>query len=238
MKILGLIPARGGSKGVLKKNIQQIHGKPLIAYSIELGLQCKDVMDIVVSTDDDEIEEISLSYGATVIKRPKDLASDVSDVTDTVLHSITELKEKQNKTYDILILLQPTSPLRTLTDINNVINMFYENTQLDGVVSVVKVIDNHPARMYKFLNTKKLDPYTKQGETIRRQDLTPLYIRNGCIYAVRTSTFIKKKTLMPINKNGYLMDHRWAVNIDTEIDLELLEVLLPKWKTLYENTDN
>ncbi len=238
MRVLAIIPARGGSKGVLRKNIQQVHGKPLLAYSIELGKQCKQIMDTVVSTDDDEIEAVALSLGAFVIKRPKELASDVSDVADTVSHAILELKEKQNKIYDIIVLLQPTSPLRTCTDISNVIGMFNDDSPLEGVVSVVKVVDNHPARMYKLLDTKKIDPYIKKEETIRRQDLEPLYIRNGCIYAVKTNVFMEKNTLMPTNKKAYVMDYRWAVNVDTEIDLELLEIVLPKWKAIYEDIDN
>lgn len=238
MKVLGIIPARGGSKGIKRKNIREIHGKPLIAYSIELGKQCEDLMDVVVSTDDDEIETISKHFGANVIKRPKNLATDDSDISSAITHVINELEEKENKAYDVILLLQPTAPLRTRGDIFNVINLFKEDVNLQAVISVVKIVDNHPARMYKLDQVENMVPYSKGQEKVRRQDLEPLYIRNGCIYAVKTSSFKNNGTLMPVNKKAYVMNHRWAVNIDEEIDLDLFEIVLHKWKAHYENTNS
>jgi CMP-N-acetylneuraminic acid synthetase len=237
MKILGIIPARGGSKGVLRKNTRKLAGKSLIAYSIALGKACESFMDTVVSTDDNEIEAISLSLGASVIRRPAELGSDVSNVADTVLQVLQQLQER-GQSYDIVILLQPTSPLRTKKDIENVISLLNDSSEIDGVISVVKVVDHHPARMYSISEKKEMQPYLKELETSRRQDLDALYIRNGCIYAVRTAYFLREKSLMPTNKIAYIMDSRWAVNVDTETDLELLEIVMPKWKVEYEDSNS
>ena len=231
MKVLGIIPARGGSKGVPQKNIRLIHGKPLISYTIALAESCKSFMDYIVSTDDEKIEKIAVQYGAHVIKRPPEIATDASSVVDTVSHVLNTL----GTTYDLILLLQPTSPLRDTTDIQHVIKMFSDDPGLDGVVSVVKVSDKHPARMYAVNNDEYLDSFIEGGETLRRQELEPLYYRNGAIYAVKTDVFLKSKTLMPKYKKAYVMDHRWAVNIDEEIDIQLLELLLPKWIATHEN---
>jgi CMP-N-acetylneuraminic acid synthetase len=224
--ILVIIPARGGSKGVPGKNIKLLGDKPLIAHAIECALKSKTASKIVVSTDSDQIGNIALKYNVEVVKRPSDLANDTSNVITAVQHAYESLNEK----FDVIMLLQPTSPLRTFKDFDNVIRMLQENPQTDGVISVIPMDDVHPARMYNLRDNNKLVPFLKNAETLRRQDLNPVYYRNGCFYAVRTKAFFEQKTFMVENKLAYLMNPEWLANIDTQRDFKLATLLYQDWK--------
>ena len=227
MRVLGIIPARRGSKGIPGKNTMVIDGKPLVQYSIESALRSKLITNIVVSTDDTKIAKIAEAIGVKVLMREATLASDTSNVLDTVLSVLRKLEEKDEQ-YDAIMLLQPTAPLRRSSDIDESIEMLL-NLNVDGVISVIPVGDHHPARMYKIYHNKlsALHPFL---EMTRRQDLPLHYIRNGCIYLVKTESLKKEKTLMPYNKSAYVMDAAWSVNIDTHQDIVLLKYLIPLWK--------
>jgi CMP-N,N'-diacetyllegionaminic acid synthase len=235
--ILAIIPARGGSKGIPGKNSRIVDSKPLICYTIEAAQNSKMISEFVVSTDDNDIEEIANTMGANVLRRPPELATDDSNVIWTVFHVLEEYK-KYNKTFDIIVLLQPTFPLRSLTDIDNAINLLLNDQRADAVISVIKVGDSHPSRMYRMDENNSIASFIDTGETNRRQDLESLYIRNGALYIVRVNALFRENTLMPRNKKAYLMDARWSINIDEEIDLDLLEAILPKWKEKYGNFNN
>lgn len=226
MRVIVVIPARGGSKGVPKKNIKLLGDKPLIAHAIECALKSKISSTIVVSTDCDEIADVGFKYGVKVIKRPSELADDTSNVITAIKHAYESINEK----FDVIILLQPTSPLRTSKDLDNVITMLQENPQIDGVISVVPMDDVHPARMYNLRENNKLFPFLEKGETARRQDLNPVYYRNGCFYAVRTKAFFEQKTFMVENKLAYIMNPDWLANIDTQRDFKLATLLYQDWK--------
>ena len=231
MKVLVVIPARGGSKGVPKKNIKILGGKPLIAHAIECALGAKEVTKIVVSTDSDEIAEVANSYDIQIIKRPSDLAEDTSNVVSAVLHVYDSLKED----FDILVLLQPTSPLRTSKDLDNVISLLKENKDCNGIISVVPMDDIHPARMYNLAQNNNLIPFLKDGETLRRQDLVPVYYRNGCFYAVRTKAFLTEKSFMVASKKAYIMNPDWLINIDNQRDFKLATLLYDELKNEVSN---
>jgi CMP-N,N'-diacetyllegionaminic acid synthase len=226
MRALVVIPARGGSKGVPKKNIKLLGGKPLIAHAIECAIGSKVISNIVVSTDCDEIATIVSNYKIEVIKRPSELADDSSNVVTAVEHAYKFL----NEVFDIIVLLQPTSPLRTPKDLDNVIRLLQENPQTDGVISVVPMDDVHPARMYNLADNTRLIPFLENGETLRRQDLNPVYYRNGCFYAVRTKAFFEQKSFMVENKLAYIMNPDWLANIDTQRDFKLATLLYQDWK--------
>jgi CMP-N-acetylneuraminic acid synthetase len=232
MKILAIIPARGGSKGVPGKNIKLLGEKPLIAHSIICAQESKKLSKFVVTTDSEEIAAISKKHNATVIQRPADLAADDSNVVTAVTHVLQQLDE----TYDLIILLQPTSPLRTATDLDSIISMFEEDKNLDGVISVVQFDDCHPARMYTLDKNLSLSPFIDGDETLRRQDLTPVYYRNGCFYAVKTEAFLKEKSFMVKHKKAYIMDVNWMANIDSQRDFKIAELLYDEWNT--ENNSN
>lgn len=225
MKILAIIPARGGSKGVPGKNIKVLGGKPLISHAVECAIGSKMVSKIVVTTDSDEIINVVKKYNVEVIKRPAELAEDISNVVTAVEHAYKFINEK----FDIIVLLQPTSPLRTSKDLDTVLTILTDNPKCDGVISVVPMVDIHPARLYN-LEDDKLIPYLENGETFRRQDLNPVYYRNGCFYAVRTKAFFKQKSFMVEQKLPYIMNPEWLANIDTFRDFKLATLLYEDWK--------
>jgi CMP-N,N'-diacetyllegionaminic acid synthase len=158
MRILAIIPARGGSKGVPDKNIKLLGDKPLLAHAIECAIGSKVITKIVVSTDSDEIAKVAANYQVEIIQRPAALADDTSNVVTAVEHVYKFLNEE----FDIIVLLQPTSPLRTAKDLDNVIALLQQNTERDGVISVVPMDDVHPARMYNLSEDNKLIPFLEK----------------------------------------------------------------------------
>ena len=228
MNTLAIIPARAGSKGVKNKNIRLIDNIPLIGYSIHASQQSKLLTHALVSTDDEAIASIARTYGTEVQMRPAYLAQDDTPIVPVVRYVLEELK-KNGLEYEIIVLLQPTSPLRSGRDIDSVIEMFYE-PGVDGVISVVPMDDIHPARMYSLESDLQMIPLDRENEFTRRQELKPVYYRNGCIYAVRTKTFLSENSLMVKNKRAYVMPYEWMLNIDHERDLLLAEPLVKLWK--------
>lgn len=226
MRVLAIIPARGGSKGVPGKNIKLLGGKPLIAHAIDCAKACQKVSRIIVSTDSEEIASTSISFGAEVIMRPAELAHDTANVVGAVAHVLAEV----NEDFDIVVLLQPTSPLRTARELEEIITIFEEEQEVENVISVVPFDDFHPARMYTLTEDFSMLPFMNQGETFRRQDLAPVYYRNGCFYAIRTAAFLRAKTLMLPQKRAYVMDANWLANIDSIRDFKIAALLYTDWK--------
>ncbi len=227
--VLVIIPARGGSKGIPGKNLVKIYGKTLIEYAAQCVKEARNpYLDAVLSSDDEKILNHGKEIGLNVSKRPKKLAEDQSNVVDTVLFTLNEWENKWKKKYDIIILLQPTSPIRTGKDLDKIIDMF-GNPDINSVISVVPLNEMHPARMYK-INNDKLESFLKEFETLRRQEIPPAYYRNGCFYAIRKNILLKEKTLMPENKTPYIMEAKWLCNIDEPMDLEIAKVKIKLWK--------
>ncbi len=226
MRVLVIIPARGGSKGVPQKNIKLLGGKPLIAHAIACALGSKKATKIVVSTDDDAIASAANQYPIEVVKRPSELAEDDSNVVTAVTYTYDYLKED----FDVIVLLQPTAPLRTSADLDAVIDLLEKNINTDGVISVVPMDDVHPARMYDLNETQQLVPLIENGETLRRQDLKPVYYRNGCFYAVRTKAFYEQQSFMVAHKLAFVMNPNWLINIDNQRDFQLATLLYEDWK--------
>ena len=190
LKILALIPARGGSKGIKDKNIVDVCGKPLIAYSIDAAKNSKYVDDVVITTDSERIKEVAERYGADVpFLRPAELAADNSKTIDAVIHAVNTLKEV-GRNYDILILLQPTSPLRTVKEIDDAIELFINKGCAD-LASVSKV-NEHPILMRKINGDGVMTNLLNLPSTIRRQDMPPIYRINGSIYINSIKTLVNK----------------------------------------------
>jgi CMP-N,N'-diacetyllegionaminic acid synthase len=225
-KVLAIVPARGGSKGVPGKNLRELGGQPLIQYAFDTAKESALLTHIVVSTDDQGIAAFAIQCGVEVIMRPKELASDTASVVDAVIHVLDQLTED----YDGVVLLQPTSPLRTGGALDSVIQLLFADSHTEGVVSVVPMFDQHPARMYNIDNKGVIHPFLENGETTRRQDLEPVYYRNGCFYAVRTAILKAQQTLMPKNKKAFVMDPYWLLNIDEPRDLLVGEAMMQEWK--------
>lgn len=224
-----IIPARGGSKGVKDKNIRLIDGIPLISYAIQCAKESKKTTRFIVSTDSEIIAEIAKKEGAEIIYRPSYLAQDDTPMVPVLIHACQEL-EKNNLYFDLIVLLQVTSPIRTGKDVDNVISMFEDEPNLQAVISVVPMDDIHPARMYTVDNQLNMFPFLKKGEEYRRQDLPLVYYRNGCIYSIRKDILFEQKTLMPSYKKAYIMPQEWLANIDNERDIIITEALVREWK--------
>jgi CMP-N,N'-diacetyllegionaminic acid synthase len=226
VRSLGIIPARGGSKGVHRKNIRMVGGKPLIAYSIEAARESQKLTHFVVSTEDEEIAEIAESLGAAVLHRPVALAADNTPMLPVLTHAFDVLESDISLGYQYGVILQPTAPLRRAADIDNALDLL-EKSGADSVVSVYRVFDHHPSRMYR-LEESKLVPCTEEPSSLLRQDLTPIYHRNGAVYAFRRALLQESNTYIGSDTRPLVMPYERSVNIDTELDLLLAEVLLSR----------
>lgn len=228
MRVLAIIPARGGSKGVPRKNILPIKGKPVIAYSIEAALHSTKITRTIVSTDDEEIAETAKKWGAEVpFMRPAELATDEASSVAVGLHALQTVEAAEGSQYDVILLLQPTTPLRTAADIDAALTEL-ENTGADGVISVALTGPYHPYYMYTF-EGERLKPFVEAvGRITRRQEFPPIYLRNGAIYAVKRHILVDQQSFFPVDCCAYEMPLQRSVNIDSPFDLELAEFLLSK----------
>jgi CMP-N-acetylneuraminic acid synthetase len=228
-KILAIIPARKGSKGVPQKNTMEFAGKSLMQMAVDCALGSDKVDKILLNSDDQSILDLAdvEKDNPKIIKqrRPKHLAEDNSSIVDVVLHALKNLDEK----FDIILLLQVTAPIRTFSDIDSIIDYFKNEKDLEGVISVVPVEDNHPSRMYKIEN-EKLISLNVSNETKHRQNLETVYLRNGCFYAIRTKAFLEQKTFMPKRKRAYVMNPEHLLNIDSPRDVIIAKALISAWQ--------
>ncbi|HSC52902.1 MAG TPA: acylneuraminate cytidylyltransferase family protein [Phnomibacter sp.] len=229
-EVLAIIPARGGSKGVPKKNSRLLDGKPLIAYAIETALASTLITHIVVNTDDEEIASIARRYTVDVLMRDAEMAQDNSPVYPVLEQSLLQAEATTGKLFDIVILLQATAPFRTGIETDTVIQQFIDHPQMEGLISVIPVEDEHPSRMYQLDDAHKMQSIWGKGETQNRQEVDPLYIRDGSYYLARREPMLTQKSIMPENKFAFVRSGQWHVNIDTEKDFMLAELLVQKWK--------
>jgi CMP-N-acetylneuraminic acid synthetase len=230
MKILAIIPARAGSKGVKGKNKLLIAGSPLVTYSIEEAILLGDDVDLWISSDDTDVIDICRQYPQINIhQRKEEHADDASPITDTIKEVLLLAESKSNVIYDAILLLQPTSPLRTSIDIQQAINLLFSDNTVNSVVSVCEMDDLHPARMY-WKEGDKLESILPEYETTRRQDIPPAHYRNGCIYLVRRETFVNTNKVMVKPMLPYIMPSSWLLNIDDPRDVMIAEVIIPAWK--------
>ncbi|MGA2418311.1 MAG: N-acetylneuraminate synthase [Candidatus Staskawiczbacteria bacterium] len=225
-KILAIIPARGGSKRIPQKNIKPLLGKPLIVYTIESALKSKYLDRIIVSTDDEEISQISKGTGAEVIKRPKNLAEDNTPTHPVVEHIIAYLGETEKYKPDIVLLLQPTSPLRTAQDIDRAIELFLKN-KCESVVGVREA--EHLIHASFKIEEKYLKPIlNRKYLELKRQDLPKVYIPNGAIFISTPANLFKYKSFFCEKILPYIMPTEKSVDIDNEADFESAELLIRK----------
>ena len=225
--ILAVIPARGGSKGIPRKNIVKINDRPLIDYTIQAALQVSRINHVIVSTEDEEIASISRGLGAEVpFMRPNHLAVDQAQSAPVVIDALYRMEEINNIKYDAVLMLQPTSPLRTSKHIEKALDLFFSQ-ECDSVVSVVSVGGTHPFRMKRLVDDRLVN-YIDQGfwDMRPRQELPPVYIRNGSIYLIKRDTLISKGQLIGEKCLGMVMNDEESVNIDSPLDLKLARLLL------------
>jgi len=222
-KIIAIIPARGGSKGVPRKNLRLLCGKPLIYYTIREALKSKHISKTIVSTEDEEVVKTSNEYGAEVIKRPIELAKDETPTIDVIFH-VLQVVKAQNFEPKIVVLLQPTSPLRNAQDIDNAIELFLEN-DCESVVSVCE-IEHSPYWSFKIENGYLTPIFGEEYLRKRRQDLPKVYIPNGAIYVSTPEVLCKYRSFYCQKTIPYIMPPERSVDIDNEIDFMLAELLM------------
>ena len=225
-EILAIIPARGGSKGIPKKNLVDIGGHPLIYYSIKHALECKEIDRVVVSTDNDEIAEFSAKTGAEVpILRPAELAEDHVLDHPVFVHMLQYLEKTENYIPEVVVHLRPTAPYRKPGWISEMIEMLINKKEADSVRSV-SLVNQHPYRMFKIGSDEFLDPIMKHEHDepylLRRQDLAPVYYYNCVLDVTRTSTILDLNSMTGSKLLPYIMNADDVIDLDTPLDLEIL----------------
>jgi CMP-N-acetylneuraminic acid synthetase len=228
VKILGIIPARGGSKGVPRKNVRMLAGKPLIVYTIDAAKGSRLLKRLLVSTDDPEISRIARSFDCQVIERPAELAQDTTPMLSVIQHALRFLDERERYHPDITVILQPTAPLRTSKHIDQALRLL-ENPEIDSVVSVSLVPGHYNPHWQFIIQDGELRLFTGQsfGQIImRRQDLPATYTRNGAIYAFKTALLMEHKTIYGNHCHAYIMPPEDSINIDSEQDFWQAERLV------------
>ncbi len=227
LKVLGIVPARGGSKGIPRKNIVPVCGRPLLAYTARAALAATRLARVILSTDDPDIAAVGRSLGLDVpFLRNAELARDDTP-TIVVLQDIVRRLDSAGERYDAVMTLQPTNPLRLASDIDGAIRLF-EETGADSVISFVDAGEKHPARM-KFISEdgRVVDPpFAEATEGQRRQDLRAIYLREGSIYLTGYHTLMEGNSIKGHDCRAWIMPEDRACNIDTLFDLFLAEQLL------------
>ncbi|WP_339753966.1 acylneuraminate cytidylyltransferase family protein [uncultured Winogradskyella sp.] len=220
MEFLVVITARGGSKGIHKKNIKLLNGKPLIQYSIDIAKEIADKKDICFTTDSEEFIAIAKTLGLDVpFKRPNELATDTANSQDVILHALDTYQALNNKIYDAVILLQPTSPFRTLEQVKDCILMYDDS--IDMVVSAKLASANPYYNLYEEVNGF-LAP-SKKGNFTRRQDCPQVWEFNGAIYVINTTSLRKQKMKAFSKVKKYKMSEETSIDIDTPLDWKIAE---------------
>jgi len=227
-KILGIIPARGGSKGIPKKNIISIAGKSLLAWTIEEAKKSRFLNKIVVSSDDPQIISVAEKYNCEIIKRPKRYATDYASSASVIIHALKYLKKEENYTPDIIVLLQPTSPLRTFVDIDKAIKIFIRK-RAEALISITEW-DNKCLKCFFMKKGILQGIVNNEFPFMSRQILPKIYIPNGAIYIVLEKKFRKHKKLFLKKTIGFLMDKEKSIDLDSPQDIPFLENILKKYK--------
>ena len=226
-RILGIIPARGGSKGVPRKNIRDVGGKPLIAWTIEEARQSRYIHRLVVSSDDDEILAVAKRYGCETLKRPAELARDDTPAYDVIAHAV-----QHDRSCTHIVLLQPTSPLRTREDIDRCIETCLERNA-PACVSVCEA-EKPPCWMYTMDGDGRLTPLIglEAAQYTRRQLAPKVYALNGAVYVARADWYLQTKTFVTEETASYIMPQERSVDIDTPFQLEFADYWIRKEKAV------
>lgn len=230
-KILCIIPARSGSKGLKNKNIIKLGNQPLIAWPIKAALKSKYIDMVLVSTDSLKIAKIAKKYGAEVpFLRPEKLARDNSSTIDVIKHTVKFLK-KEEKYFDYILCLESTSPLTSAKDIDNSINILFKNSsKANSIVSVSNCSSQHPEYLFYKKKNNLLKRYLNKKEYLRRQDLSNLYFIDGSLYLSKVkslflnNSFISKKTI------SFIMPKQKSFEIDDYTDLLIYKILIKKYE--------
>ena len=223
-KAIALITARGGSKGLPRKNVLPLAGKPMIAWTIEAAISCSHISDVFVSTEDAEIQQISLEYGAKIIDRPAELASDTASSESVIAHAIGHFQEHGLVSNDIT-LLQPTSPLRNKQHLDEALSEYF-SSNANCVISVFEPAHT-PVKSYLLQEDGCIEGlFSASAPYTRRQDLPKAYQPNGAIYVFKQVEFLKHDCIPRNNVRPYVMSEKESADVDTIDDLRYIEALI------------
>lgn len=200
-----------------------LDGKPLIAYTIEAALQSKKLSRVIVSTDDKEIADVSYKYGAEVVIRPQDLAEDITPTEPVICHVVSVLESEGYKA-NIIVTLQPTSPLRTSIQIDEALTVIFSNN-VDSVIGL-KEVKEHPHKMKKIENGYVVPFLKTKSQSNRRQDMPQLYKENGAVYVTKYDLLMSRKQIIGGNVKPFIMSDETSIDIDTLLDLKIAECLI------------
>ena len=227
-KILCVLQVRGGSKGVPKKNIRKVNGKPLMTWTIESAKKSNVFDSIWVSSASDEILEVGREEDVNTMKRPDELSGDEVLSVDSLHWAVGEIEKLKGTTYDYVVELPVVCPLRNEDHIKEAVEKLI-TTGADSVISVTQMTDKHPVRMKRITDDDLIEDFCSEypeGDAGRRQDLEPCYIRNGGIYSMKRDTLMNEKTRHGKVSRPYVMEDKYSINIDSEMDLKIAEVML------------
>lgn len=220
--IVAIIPARGGSKGIPRKNIRLLNGEPLIYYTICEAKKSKYLGRLIVSTEDSEIAETAKKYNAEVIERPAELAQDYTPASLVYQHVIKHLEGMENFYPNIIVALNPTSPCRLATDIDGAIETYLE-ADCDSVVSVCET--EHPPHWMYIIDGDRLKPVIEGGDKVTlRQNATKTYRLNGAVYVIHPNVIMEQNRLMGNGARPFIMPLERSIDINTDFDFKLAEL--------------
>lgn len=230
-RVLAIIPARGGSKSIPRKNIKIIAGKPLLYWMLNEALESKVLTRVVVSSEDDEILEVARQYGGekVVLRRPEEYAQDTTPDIPVLQHAVKAIEAEEGYRFDYVVMLHCTSPLILARDIDNVVQKLID-THAHSVVSVYEINDFHPKKLMK-IEGDRLFPYVPEfleKTTSRRQDVIPVYKRNGGIYASRREIVMDWGRVWGDDVRAYIMPDEQSVDINSWVDFWAAEMLLER----------
>lgn len=225
--VVAVIAARGGSKGLPGKNIKEFCGKPLIYWTLLAAQRCGYIDNIVVSTDSDEIASVVRQFGIDVpFFRPHALATDTATSAEVIIHSLDWCEQYQRKSYDYVILLEPTSPLRKDNDIDTALLKLHSHVSASAIVGICKSESQHPDFQVKISANGFLLPFNEQYNALRRQDLSESYFYEGSVYISRVSSFRQQKSFITPTTIGYEVEKWQSFEIDDMTDFVICEALM------------
>lgn len=225
--VLGVIPARSGSKGIPKKNIKDLYGKPLITYTIEVATASNVLNDFIVSTDSEEIAAVAQKFGAKVpFLRPMSIATDEAKIVDVLIQTVKEYEHLNNVHVDVVVTLQPTQPLRTASDVDNATKLLIENQQANSVITCYEVRHEHPYFMYVPSNGYMKPLMSEATHSVHRQQIPKVYVRNGAVYVARRELILQEGKITDEQPLVYIMPRERSFNLDDSFDFELCEAFL------------
>lgn len=227
-RVLAVVPARGGSKGIPLKNLREVRGRPLVALAGDVARAVPEIDRAVVSTDHDEIARVAEAAGlAAPFRRPEAISGDRIGDWDVLAHALTAMEARDGTTYDIVVMLQPTSPLRRVTDVSGTIRMLVDGGY-DAVWSVSPTDTKaHPLKQL-VIRDGAMDYYDPRGAAIiARQQLEPVYHRNGVAYAITRACLLEQNTIKGARTGAYVVEGE-HISIDTEWDIALVEFALSR----------